>query len=74
MTGALYANTNLDMKENQGVRERMIAEMNENLELRFDEVIQAIYGANEAGQINDLDKDDPFLKSMKLEYETNDGE
>lgn len=64
MTSALYANTNLDAKENQGMREKLANEIAESAKAAFEESITIIYGAKSADDMPDMD--DPFFAAMKL--------
>jgi hypothetical protein len=69
MSAALYANTNLDAEENNGVRERMLNEIAANMEERFDSTLAVIYGAKDPNAIDEVDMDDPFYAAMVLPEE-----
>lgn len=65
MTASLYANTNLDAEENKGLRGRMIDEINESMEDKFESTIALIYGAKDPNSM-EVDMEDPFFSAMKL--------
>lgn len=66
MTAAFWANTNLDSKENEGVRGRMIDELTSNVEAKFAETLAMIYGAEDPNAIDEIDMNDPFYSAMQV--------
>lgn len=66
MSAAFWANTNLDSKENEGVRGRMIDELTSNVEEKFASTLAMIYGAKDPNAIDEIDMDDPFYSAIQV--------
>lgn len=63
MSAALYANTNLDSTENEGIRGKMISEFTESIESNYAETVSVIYGGKREDEV---DMDDPFFSAMRV--------
>lgn len=65
MIAALYANTNLDSKENAETRKTMIEEVSRNAQENYESIIAQIYGADDPHAVDEVDLSDPWWAAMQ---------